>query len=340
MAGLIAVHTGSHRSNGTTPVRGALGAVNGRYSQQKAPPTLLATIKEPEVIELRCDACGALMSIGIEQRTGRCPFCDTPSVVTRPPAPGRPLPAFALGFVIEREDAARAVKDWIRKRRMAPFGLTRAAAERIAGIYLPAYLYSATAQSQYTASIGEHYRRIGLKRNDDGGVSIGRQEETEYRDLSGRRVSYVSDILVTASRSLSNQEVESIEPFDFTHLRRYSPLLVAGWTSEEPSLTPEHCLHLAQEEADASVRRSLYGFMPGDTVRSLTHQTRLIDESMDLTLVPVWTFAMRYHPDKPAIRVLVNGQTVIPFSWEKLGLIFLAAAGLMALARIFASAYQ
>lgn len=111
--------------------------MNCRYSQQKAPPTLLATIKEPEVIELRCDACGALMSIGIEQRTGRCSFCDTPSVVTRPP----------------------------------------------------------------------------------------------------------------------------------------------------------NCLHLAQEEANASVRRSLYGFMPGDTVRSLTHQTRLIDESMDLTLVPVMALA-------------------------------------------------
>jgi hypothetical protein len=308
--------------------------------------TLLATIKEAETIQLRCEACGALMSIGSEQRTERCPFCDAPSVVTRPPAAGRPQPVFALGFVVEREDAARAVNDWIRKRRMAPFGLTPAAAERIAGIYLPAYLYSATAQSQYKASIGEQYRRIGLKRNDDGGLSIGRREETEYRDLSGRRVAYVSDILVTASRSLSNEEVESIEPFDFTRLRRYSPVLVAGWTSEEPSLTPERCLHLARTEAKATVHRSLYGFMPGDEVRSLEHQTEFTDESIDLTLVPVWTFAMRYQPDKPAIRVLVNGQTgrvggVIPFSWAKLGLvaaiIVLAAAGLMALAGMLAA---
>jgi hypothetical protein len=263
--------------------------VNRRYSQQGPPLTVLATIKEAEAIHLRCEACGALMSIGREQRTKRCPFCDAPSVVTRPAAAGRPQPIFAFGFVVEREDAARAVCDWIRKRRMAPLGLARATAERIAGIYLPAYLYSATAQSKYQASIGEQYRKIGLKSNDDGGLTIGRREEIEYHDLSGRHVAYVSDILVTASRSLSNEEVASIEPFDFTRLRRYSPVLVAGWSSEEPSLTPEECLHLARNEANASVGQSVYGFMPGDEIRSLEHRTDLTDESIDLVLVPVWT---------------------------------------------------
>jgi hypothetical protein len=63
------------------------------------------------------------MSIREEQRTGRCPFCDAATVVTREPIPGRPHPAFALGFVIERGQATRAVTQWIRRRKMAPFGL-------------------------------------------------------------------------------------------------------------------------------------------------------------------------------------------------------------------------
>jgi hypothetical protein len=288
------------------------------------------------------------MSIGAEQRTQRCPFCDAPSVVTRVPTPGRPQPTFALGFAIEREKAARAVTDWIRRRKMAPFGLARAAPERITGIYLPAYLYSATAQSQYQASIGEKYRRLGLEGNDNGGVSLRRQEKTEYRDLAGRHVTYVADILVTASRSLSNEEVEAIEPFDFGRLRRYSPALVAGWTSEEPSLTPDECLRLAHAEAHVSVGRSLHRFMPGDEVRSLHHQTQFVDESIDLALVPVWAFAMRYHPRKATVRVLVNGQTgqvggVIPFSWAKLGLVagavVLAVATLVVLG-ILAASFQ
>src|SRR5262245_3893434 len=202
-----------------------------------------------EVLELQCESCGATMSIGAEYRTGRCPFCDAASVATRAPAPDRPQPTFALGFAIDRDEAARGVTDWIRRRRMAPFGLTRAAAERITGIYLPAYLYSATATSQYHVSIGEKYRRLGLERDDDDGLSLRRQEKTEYFDLAGSHVTYLSDILVTASRSISNHEVEAIEPFDFARLRRYSPALVAGWTSEEPSLAAGECLRLSQSEA-------------------------------------------------------------------------------------------
>jgi len=155
-------------------------------------------IRESEVIELRCDACGALTVTRADQRTSRCAFCDAPSVVTRASSPGRPQATFVLGFVIEREEAARVVMDWIRRRKMAPFGLTRATAERITGIYLPAYLYSATAQSQYEASIGEKYRRLGLEGDDDGGVSLRRKEKTEYRGLSGRHVTCVADILTDA----------------------------------------------------------------------------------------------------------------------------------------------
>jgi hypothetical protein len=141
---------------------------------------------------VRCDACGALLSIGAEQRTARGPFCDAPSVASRPAVPGRPRPTFALGFVIEHEAAARAVTDWIRQRKMTPSAL-EGAARRITGIYLPVYVYSATATSRYQASIGEKYRTLGLETDDDGRTSMRRREKTEYRDLTGRHVAYVSD---------------------------------------------------------------------------------------------------------------------------------------------------
>src|SRR4029453_11690566 len=103
---------------------------------------------------------------------GACPFGDAATVVTREPIPGRPHPAFALGFVIEREQATRAVTQWIRRRERAPLGLRRAAAERMTRIYPPSYLYSATADSQYQASIGENYRQLGLAGGEDGGIVL------------------------------------------------------------------------------------------------------------------------------------------------------------------------
>ena len=56
---------------------------------------------------------------------------------------------------------------------------------------------------------------------------------TEYRPLAGRHVSYVTDVVVSASRGLSHGELGGIEPFDFRQMRRYSPALVSGWITEE-----------------------------------------------------------------------------------------------------------
>lgn len=293
------------------------------------------TTSGPEILEVRCESCGATIRLEATRRTTRCLFCDAPSVVTLPPRPARPQPVFTLGFAVEQETAAGAVSRWIRQRKMAPFGLKNSVTERITGVYLPAYLYSATARSQFEVSIAETYHKIGFKDGSAGGTTIGRKEETEWRDLTGRRVAYVSDVMATASRSLSNEELEAIEPFDLTKLRHYSPDLLVGWSAEEPSMAPEECLQLARAEAEASVARSLGGFLPGDGYRSLRHHTELSEESIDLTLVPVWIFALRYHPLKEPVRILVNGLSgkaggKLPFSWAKLGI--LLAAALLALA--------
>ncbi len=57
---------------------------------------------------------------------------------------------------------------------------------------------------------------------------------------------------------------------------------------------------------------------------------------MDLTLVPIWVFAVRYDEKKPPLRILVNGQTgkvfgKIPISWAKIALIAGALTALVAL---------
>jgi hypothetical protein len=272
-------------------------------------------------IEVSCRSCGAQILFEPLQRTARCPYCDSPSVVDRPVTEDRPDPVFGLGFAVTRDDASLRMQRWIRGRKMGPFGLKDRSAERVRGVYLPAYLYSATAHTSYHASIGESYKDKDNK------------NRTEYRDLEGRHSRYVADILVTASRGIPNDEVEGIEPFDFGELARYTPGLVSGWISEEPSLSREECRQLARQEATARVARLLRQFLPGDTVRDLRHHTELADESIDLTLVPLWVFAVRYHDEKPPIRVLVNGQTGkvfgrVPLSWAKVGLVVAALLGL------------
>lgn len=296
-----------------------------------------------ELDELQCESCGARISVEKGHFTSRCLFCDAPAVISRATLHDRQRPLFALGFTVERETAAKAVKHWIARQKMAPIGLKSAAAERVTGVYLPAYLYSATAESDYHASIAENYERIAIKGKAGDGVTIGSQEETEYRDLNGRRVAYIADVLVSASRNVTNEELAAIEPFDLGNLRRYTPSLVAGWVAEEPSLSRDECFRFARAEADAAIPGALHQFMPGDGVRSLRHATQFVEESLDAVLVPVWIFAIRYHPRKPPIRIVVNGQTgkvvgSVPFSWGKAA-VLLAILGCSLIAARFAMSF-
>ncbi len=286
-----------------------------------------------EVLSIGCDSCGARICFEAGQRTTRCPFCDTPLVADRPAIRDRPQPVFALGFAIDRDSAVKAVRQWLNRQKLRPSGMKAAAAQAIAGIYLPCYLYSAAANSRYQARIAENYTRLAIDK-DGAGVRSG----TEYRDFVGRHATYMSDILVTASRGISNDELQAIEPFDLSKLCRYSPAIIAGWTSEEPSLSTEDCLRLGRVEGDGAVAAVLRDFMPGDGVAKLNHSTEFTEESLDHTLVPVWVLAIRDHPQKPPVRILVNGQTgkvggKLPYSRAKLGV--LTVAGLLALAALF-----
>ncbi len=288
-------------------------------------------------MNLRCQSCGAELVVAPELRTAVCPYCAAPSVVERPPSLDRPAPTFTLGFALTHPAASERVKHWLRTRNpWSHSGLKRASLQDVRGVYVPAYLYSARAISHYSASIGENYTETETYTTTENGKTVTRTRtvtKTEWRPLRGEHAEYVPDVLVTASRGLSNPELEQLEPFDLRVLARYEPALVAGWVAEEPSLSRDECLKLAREEALARVGWRLEAFMPGDSHRDVRHDTRLEAESLDVCLVPVWVLAARYDPEKPPLRVVVNGQSgevygKVPLSWVK---VVLTVVGVVAL---------
>ena len=219
-------------------------------------------------------------------------------------------------------------------------GIKRGSIDAIKGIYVPAFLYTALAHSDYRVRIGENYDEIETyTTTDEKGnpvVQTRTVTKTEWRNLNGRRSSYVMDVLVTASRGIANEELERVEPFDWKTLRRYTPALLSGWIAEEPTMTLEECVNLARSETLAKLSSSLGAFMPGDSHRELTHQTTFEREAIDLVHVPLWVLAVRHDPKKPPVRVLVNGQTAMvwgqsPLSWIKITIFVLVVGAFLLL---------
>ncbi|MDA1163280.1 MAG: hypothetical protein O3B13_09280 [Planctomycetota bacterium] len=276
--------------------------------------TETAPSKVAEQLEISCQACGSTLLLEPHLRTTVCPYCASPSVIERPPSPNRPAPSFVVGFVIGQERAAESVRNWISNTSLfARSDFKQAAPELTRGVYLPAYLYGAVADSEYSANIGEDYTETETyTTRDSKGNTVTRTRtvtKTEYRSLAGHHSTYIVDVVVTASAGVTNAALEAIEPFDLRALRRYSPAFLSGWIAEDPSRSKDDCFHLSHDESVEKVGRMLHDFMPGDSHRDLQFQTHLSREVIDLVLLPVWSFAIRYAEDQPPVQILVNGQT-------------------------------
>ena len=295
-------------------------------------------------VTFACGHCGASLEfVGV--RTETCPYCASPNFVERPPGANQPHPELVVAFTGDAQVARHQLDRWLGSRTwFADARIKRARVEDLRGVYVPAYLYSAVAHTDYTASIGEHYTETetyettdaeGKKKTETRSVT-----RTEYRPLAGHHVGYVTDVIVSASAGLANAELAAIEPYDFLALRRYSPAVVTGWIAEEFSRDPDDCRRASRNEAIDEVGLWLRRFMPGDSHSDLAWRTTVQWESLDPILVPVWVLAVRYRDDRSPLRVVINGQTgaiagKVPLAWWKVTLAIIVAALVIA-AVIFA----
>jgi hypothetical protein len=241
-----------------------------------------------------------------------------------------PDPRFVVAFVGDAQVARRALDRWLGSRTwFADSTIRRATVEDLRGVYVPAYLYSAVAHTSFSAQIGEHYTETETYTTTDSEGKTHTETRTvtrtEYRPLAGTHVGYVTDVVVSASAGLANQELERIEPFDLRQMRRFQPALVAGWIAEEFSRPLEECERTSRQEAVEQVDAKLRQFMPGDGYSDLARRTNVAWESLEPILVPAWVLALRYRPNKPPVRVVINGQTgkiagKVPLSWWKITL--------------------
>lgn len=307
---------------------------------------------------LACDQCGASLTFG-GVRTATCPFCASPNFIERP-ASATLDPTFALGFASDHRAAHRQLDRWLASRSwFVDPRLKAATVDQLRGVYVPAYIYSAVARTTYRARIGEHYReqesyREPVIRKPHRPFKRGQRPavppiewvtktrtvtRTEYHPLSGTHICYVTDVVVTGSRTVTASELTRVGPFDFRQLRRFSPAVIAGWIAEEYAVAADDGMRRSRQTALDEVGERVRRFMPGDSYSDLQWWTTIEWESLDPVMIPLWVIAVRYHADRPLVRVVMNGQTGRIFGKPPLSRPRVAAAVIAAVAVIAIAAW-
>ncbi len=306
-----------------------------RPSDSTAPPPARPTDHK----FFRCDNCGAEVGAAGEQRSFVCPFCDSTYVSEFSPAStGRQEPEFVIGFVITPEQAHAKFRAWISENSLFRPGDLKSATlqDKLKGVYLPFWSFSMLAESQWNANIGEYWYRTEtyVSRDSKGNMvtKTRRVRETEWWPLNGRHHRYYSGYLVSGSKGLAQDQAERIKPFNLPALKRYEPMYLAGWMSEEYSIARNDALERCQREFHDREQSNVATFLPGDTHRNLRVSINFSDVNSDLCLLPMYILSYRYG-DK-LFRFLVNGQTGRcagdkPWSRKRIGLFALGVVALI-----------
>jgi len=264
---------------------------------------------------LTCQGCGANVTLPPAHAAGSCPFCSSAHVVVGQETRELIGPDGVLPFQVNADRALQLVRDWLKQQRFRPDDLDkRAMIDDPAAVYLPYWTFDIGGAVECTVMVPE-------QEIDDSGAELvlgmmigtgGRRYRHEVRWIPQNFSVLVDqdDLLVPASRSLSNDILEKLTPFDTSVLVPYEPVLLSDWPAEIYQLTMADASVVAREkvvnDARGELKQQAGTLYPGYRDPSVNTLGILI-ESYKLALLPAWVSGYRYQGQRYV--VAINGQT-------------------------------
>lgn len=264
----------------------------------------------------RCSKCGAIETLEPGVAASSCAFCGTPAVVEAPPRDDLVRPAGILPFRVERNDALRRFRSWLKSLWFRPNDLRKIAeVESIRGVYVPFWTFDAATFSRWSAESG---RTVGS----------GKSRRTVWRPVSGTYERFFDDLPVPASRGLDGATSERLEPFPTAALVPFEPDYLAGFLAEEYARDLPQAFALAKTRMTQEISDGCRAQVPGKC-RNLRVQTAWSALATKSALLPIWIAAYEYRGKSYAWVVNgVTGRTTgsAPWSWIKIVAAVLAVA--------------
>lgn len=243
--------------------------------------------------QLACERCGGISLLPPGETVHECPFCGSQSLFEASERQELIDPQ-ALGLMrVNREAARIALRDWLGGGLFIPDDLTRmvkTAALRPA--YYPFWTISGTLELQWKCE-----------------VNLGGGNADRWVLQSGYEFENFDDELVPGLKSMSQQELAAILPFNLDDVVEFRPEYLAGWTAMTYDRPLADASLTARERVVRRVRRELPSRVEiGREKRNLsTGATNWSGMTYKYLLLPLWIGTYNYRGQD--FRIFVNGQT-------------------------------
>lgn len=246
-----------------------------------------------------CPSCGAELLCDETTAATSCPYCGNPTVVPGKFS-GALKPEYVLPFKLAKEDAVKALKAHYKGKPFLPKAFSAENhVQEIKGVYVPFWMFDgkATGSAQYEATRSRCYT--------SGDYEV---TETDHFDVFREGSISFEKVPVDASSKMPDDYMDSIEPFDYKELKRFSTAYLPGFLADKYDVSVEDCHERADTRCEGSLVAALGDTVTGyDSCVPVSHDVKLRRSKVHYALLPVWLLSTKWQGKNYLFAM--NGQT-------------------------------
>lgn len=280
---------------------------------------------EEETQSLRsfvCNSCGGQI-VGDENTAAtRCPYCDNP-VVMAGQFVSELRPDLVVPFQLDKEQAKAALSKHLSKKPLLPkLFKSQNRIESVQGIYVPFWLFDTNVQANI------RYQATRVRTWSDSNYIYTRT--SYYSLLRAGRIGF-DNVPVDGSSKMSNDLMESIEPYDLSQAVDFQTAYLAGYLADKYDVSAEDSKPRANDRIRTSTEAAFAATTAGyATAIPVNTNIHLDGSRVRYALLPVWVLTTRWRDQ--IYTFAMNGQTGkmvgnLPIDW-KLFFLYLLSIGL------------
>ncbi len=246
-----------------------------------------------------CTSCGGELVTDEHTAATFCPYCGNPTIL-----PGRVSgglkPEGVIPFQKSQEDAIAAFLKLCRGKPLLPKMFTQEQQlEKLTGIYVPFWLYDCQGD------IRGSYKATRLHHWSD---SRYQYTKTDHYMLTREALAAFRGVPMDGSSKMEDSFMESIEPFDYTHIVDFDTAYLSGFFADKfdvpASEGEERLRQRVGKSMDELIQSSFVGYA---TTVPTSRQIHLSQRKERYVLLPVWLLNIKYRGK--TYTFAMNGQT-------------------------------
>lgn len=246
-----------------------------------------------------CPSCGGTLSGDESLAASISPYCGNGIIVSKQ-FEGMLKPDLVIPFEYNKSQAKEAFKNYLKgKKLLAGDFASSVVIDKISGMYVPYWLFSndASCQARYNATRSHHYI--------EGDYEVTSTDHyLVYRD---GQISF-DDIPVDASKKLSAELMESLEPFDSKKGVDFNVAYLSGFFADKYEEDSNELISRANQRIKTSTLDALSGTVIGySTVMLSSSNISFSNGKIKYALYPIYLVSTTYKGQ--TYTFAMNGQT-------------------------------